>query len=687
MKILLYEKNNADRELYHKSLTKWGFSVQVVDEETSVISILKQSQEIQLLIIGEFELDISRLITRIRGLRQYVYVLLLFSTSKNQSEIRVLKENCDDCISKPIDLPLLRYRIHMIKQVISFTFNVSINSKKPIPTKNRQVLNLDYVLKHVNSDRSQLKELFQRLVKDVGQRNVDVNTINDPVWERLLQKAEAVGAEQLSDWLVGLLFLKFNSEHMTLVNFGLLQHQYRQIQERLSEAILCLSDFGFFSRRAENEKVNPLDNKRVLLVEDMKYNRVLLKKILEKHNCSIVEAVNGEDAVECWKKDKEFDLIIMDMNMPVMDGFVATKVIRDIEGKQNLSRTPIIALTALAMRGDRELCIEAGTDDYLPKPVEANSLIKVCERLLVDEKTKSEDFTGDLPSLKIKRILMKTDNQIYFYSLEAIFKRLGLEFEHCDSNSEILEKVTEEEFDILILNADYDLELAYFIKNNISQQFIILITAEKHENNLLRLKANNNLCYPFDLNQVCAVLKLYSDKLKLVKKHAEHMADVDSLSKLKGQAGIEEAILNSNQQLAVWQKAFRKIGGDLVLSHQFNLHGRFGLILGDVAGHDIQSGYTASWFSGLVKGVWGQNSNPFDLLIYLNNLFAHNVEEENKRFVCSLALLWDSLRSKLYYANAGIPGGILINKDTGKAKMIEWTGVPIGMFPDMEMFD
>jgi len=149
----------------------------------------------------------------------------------------------------------------------------------------------------------------------------------------------------------------------------------------------------------------------------------------------------------------------------------------------------------------------------------------------------------------------------------------------------------------------------------------------------------------------------------------------------------EPFVQKSNQQLAVWQKAFRKIGGDLVLSHQFNFHGKYGFILGDVAGHDIQSGYTASWFAGLVKGVWGQNSHPFDLLRYLNNLFDHDAEEEDKRFVCALVLLWDPVREQLHFSNAGIPGGILVKRETGETQPLKWTGVPIGMFPAMDMFD
>ena len=686
MKILLSEKNDTDRERYQEKLDSWGFIVIKDNRDVAVIKQLENNRDIQALIIGESDDNLHLLLAQIRKLDQYIYVIALLSSEKQSLEIEGHDVRADCYFEKSMDLNRLRYQLQMAKMVICYSFDFLPNLRKPIFNKERQVLNLKQALKCVNQNRPQLKKQLDTFIRDASAQLIMIENSNKPIWQELLQASENLGAGQISDYFTGLLFLKSNPDYFSLINHNLLQHRFHEVLIHLVEGISCLDKFGFFSEEAQDKDTDLLDNKIVLLVEDMKYNRVLLRKILEKHNCRIVEAVNGKDAVDCWSENRTFDLIIMDMNMPVMDGFAATKKIREIEARNSLKRTPVIALTALAMRGDRELCIEAGTDDYLPKPVEAHSLINICEKLLSDknEINRKKNWKIDI---QIKKVLIKTNHQIYLYLLETIFKKLGIDYDYCNEEVEILEKVASKKFDLVILEADYDLELAYFIKNNLTSQSLALITTLRYKTSPLLLNSANNLHYPFSFEQVSAVIKKYSDQLIQAKKQAEKLADVDSLSKIKGEININEAVQNSNQQLAVWQKAFRKIGGDLVISHQFNMHGRFGFILGDVAGHDIQSGYTASWFSGLVKGVWRQNANPFEFLLLLNNLFPHETEEENKRFVCSLVLLWDPIRRRLQYSNAGIPGGIIIKKDTGKAEMIEWTGVPIGMFPDMDMFD
>jgi osomolarity two-component system sensor histidine kinase NIK1 len=121
-----------------------------------------------------------------------------------------------------------------------------------------------------------------------------------------------------------------------------------------------------------------LDHSRsfdILLAEDNAVNQKLAVKILTKHNHKVTVANNGLEALEAIKK-KRFDVVLMDVQMPIMGGFEATAKIREYEASNALTRSPIIALTAHAMLGDREKCIQAQMDEYLSKPLKPNQLIQ-----------------------------------------------------------------------------------------------------------------------------------------------------------------------------------------------------------------------------------------------------------------------------------------------------------------------
>jgi CheY-like chemotaxis protein len=119
---------------------------------------------------------------------------------------------------------------------------------------------------------------------------------------------------------------------------------------------------------------------RILLAEDNKVNQVFCASLLEKCGHQVIVASNGAEAVERHAQDS-FDLIFMDVQMPVMGGYDATASIREAERSRN-KHTPIIALTAHAMSGDRQRCLEAGMDGYLSKPVARQELLKEIERVL-----------------------------------------------------------------------------------------------------------------------------------------------------------------------------------------------------------------------------------------------------------------------------------------------------------------
>ncbi|MBL4697910.1 MAG: response regulator [Phycisphaerales bacterium] len=125
----------------------------------------------------------------------------------------------------------------------------------------------------------------------------------------------------------------------------------------------------------------PLKGCKLLVVDDAKDNRMLLKHILKKTGAEIEFAMDGKQALDsvdsAMQSNEPFDLILMDMQMPVMDGYLATVKLR--ESGNNI---PVIAVTAHALEGDREHCLDSGCNEYLTKPINKELLIETCARLI-----------------------------------------------------------------------------------------------------------------------------------------------------------------------------------------------------------------------------------------------------------------------------------------------------------------
>jgi PAS domain S-box-containing protein len=120
---------------------------------------------------------------------------------------------------------------------------------------------------------------------------------------------------------------------------------------------------------------------QILLAEDSLVNQKLAVGLLTRQGHEVTVVGNGRAAIEAWENDG-FDLILMDVQMPEMDGLTATNEIRRREHERNRAHIPIIALTAHAMKGDRERCLEAGADEYISKPIQIRQFLETLERVL-----------------------------------------------------------------------------------------------------------------------------------------------------------------------------------------------------------------------------------------------------------------------------------------------------------------
>lgn len=145
------------------------------------------------------------------------------------------------------------------------------------------------------------------------------------------------------------------------------------------------------ARLEEENKLQsaPVHNTRILLTEDDPINQEVASVMLESMGYEVIIANNGADAVDTILQNNDIDLILMDCQMPVMDGFNATRAIRD----KNVD-TPIVALTANSSKGDKDLCLDAGMDDYLTKPIYQTDLSRVVQQWVSKTSDRSDNLNS-----------------------------------------------------------------------------------------------------------------------------------------------------------------------------------------------------------------------------------------------------------------------------------------------------
>jgi PAS domain S-box-containing protein len=136
--------------------------------------------------------------------------------------------------------------------------------------------------------------------------------------------------------------------------------------------------------------LNHLTGTKVLLVEDNLFNQAVAAEVLKKIGCDVVVAASGREAVDLFDR-QPFDIILMDLQMPEMDGFEATRLIRE---KETLPRIPIIAQTAHVFEEDRDRCFAAGMDEHLEKPIKASELLRVLQKYTSRTKQRSAANLG-----------------------------------------------------------------------------------------------------------------------------------------------------------------------------------------------------------------------------------------------------------------------------------------------------
>jgi len=165
---------------------------------------------------------------------------------------------------------------------------------------------------------------------------------------------------------------------------------------------------------SDNDKIPTFANTKALIVEDNPINQKMIKYTLKNIGIDCDIANNGQIGVDMYLKGN-YDIVFMDIQMPIMNGIEATKAILKYEKEKNLPHIPIIAVTANALRGDREKFLAEGMDEYISKPVDFDRLISVLKRFCADKQISND----------IKNILLYKETHTEAKIISAILEKLG----------------------------------------------------------------------------------------------------------------------------------------------------------------------------------------------------------------------------------------------------------------------
>jgi two-component system sensor histidine kinase/response regulator len=172
----------------------------------------------------------------------------------------------------------------------------------------------------------------------------------------------------------------------------------------------------------------PRGNGLILVVEDNATNQILAQTQLEQLGYRVHIAQNGAECLEAMKR-MNYDLILMDCRMPVLDGFEASQQIRELERKKQTARIPIIAITANALADDRNRCLASGMDDYMTKPFDLNTLHELIQKWVSTDKTQIDwRIVGDLAN--------RTNNEVVKRLIHSFQNTLGSALDKIDESLE-----------------------------------------------------------------------------------------------------------------------------------------------------------------------------------------------------------------------------------------------------------
>lgn len=368
-KILVVEDDYATSKLLSNYLKKWGYDPVIVNTAEQTLSTLEKEKCLAVI------LDIEQ--PNINGLE----LLQQIRKIPNNNKIPVIVCSVEVEQQKAFMMGAVEYFV----KPINYNYLVETLTSYKL-RKNSNVLCVDDDMPTLNLIRKAIETAgftpiaenvsanVMELIKD---KDIDLAIIDlDMPYPNGFELIELIKSEKRFAHLPIIIYTGKENYQEDLAK---IDGMFDQLLDKKSTNIEDLAD-TISSMIKQYETPPPVekviedeDGVKILLAEDYKHSQIIVTRLLKKNGFEkIIIVENGQEALDFTEKE-HFDLILMDMQMPVMNGFEATEKIRELP---NYKETPIIALTAFAMKGDREKCLQSGATDYIPKPIDSKEFIE-----------------------------------------------------------------------------------------------------------------------------------------------------------------------------------------------------------------------------------------------------------------------------------------------------------------------
>lgn len=367
-KVLVIEDDYATSKLLSNYLNKWGYDPTIVNSETQAFSVINSEQLLAII------LDIE--IPHVNGLE----LLKKIHEHPNTKNIPVIACSIEPEQQKAFMMGAVEYFV----KPINYNYLVEVLTHYKL-RKDSNVLCVDDDLPTLNLVKQAIESVGINAIAENVSANV-MNLIRDKDIDLAIVDLdmptpngfELIKLIKSEKRFANLPIIIYTGKENYREDLAKIEGLFEELLEKRSTNIEDLADTinAMINRYEEPPPVETVIKKKggvkILLAEDYKHSQIIVTRLLKKNSYEdIVVVENGEDAVKMATGD-QFDLILMDMQMPIMNGFEATEKIRQMPEYKNI---PIIALTAFAMKGDREKCLESGATDYIPKPIDSKEFI------------------------------------------------------------------------------------------------------------------------------------------------------------------------------------------------------------------------------------------------------------------------------------------------------------------------